>query len=124
MCGELLIFGTNQQFATHTPLQCVTSKRRATLLTEFGCRLVIRSAFWTATGQRTAQAAQNFLPVVLSVPHLLQRIALPGKPSDSPFLYHPEPGRGSEHAAACAGARAVKPVGRATRPPRTPRFPV
>src|SRR3984893_14718985 len=34
-------------------------------------------------------AAQNFLLVVLSVPHLLQRIALLGKPSDSLFLYHP-----------------------------------
>jgi hypothetical protein len=35
------------------------------------------------------------LPVVLSVPHLVQRMALPGKPSDWPFLYHPVPGRGS-----------------------------
>jgi hypothetical protein len=33
-------------------------------------------------------AAQNFLLVVLSVPHLVQRIALP-------FFYHPEPSRGS-----------------------------
>src|ERR1700732_1041395 len=40
-------------------------------------------------------AAQKFLLVVLSVPHLVQRIALPGKPSDWPFLYHPSPGRGS-----------------------------
>src|SRR3984893_7002475 len=40
-------------------------------------------------------AAQNFLLVVLSVPHLVQRIALPGKPSDSPFLYHPAPVSGS-----------------------------
>src|SRR5712691_7146569 len=40
-------------------------------------------------------AAQNFLLVVLSVPHLVQRIALPGKPSDRPFLYHPAPARGS-----------------------------
>ena len=40
-------------------------------------------------------AAQNFLFVVLSVPHLVQRITLPGKPSDSPFLYHPAPREGS-----------------------------
>ena len=33
---------------------------------------------------------------MLSVPHLVQRIALPGKPSDSPFLYHSMPGMGSE----------------------------
>src|ERR1700730_14754290 len=33
-------------------------------------------------------AAQNFLLVVLSVAHLVQRIALLGKTSDWPFLYH------------------------------------
>jgi hypothetical protein len=42
-------------------------------------------------GSGLPHAAQNFLLVVLSVPHLVQRIALPGKPSDSPFLYHPAP---------------------------------
>jgi hypothetical protein len=41
-------------------------------------------------------AAQNFLLVVLSVPHLVQRIALPGKPSDWPSLYHPGAGKGQQ----------------------------
>ena len=52
--------------------------------------------FGQRLGSGLPHAAQNFLLVVLSVPHLVQRIALPGKPSDSPILYHPAPGRGSE----------------------------
>jgi hypothetical protein len=51
--------------------------------------------FGQRLGSGLPHAAQNFLLVVLSVPHLVQRIALPGNPSDWPFLYHPAPGRGS-----------------------------
>jgi hypothetical protein len=37
------------------------------------------------------QAAQNFLPLVLSVPQLVQRIRLTLRDSDWPFLYHRTP---------------------------------
>jgi hypothetical protein len=40
-------------------------------------------------GSGLPHSAQNFLPVVLSVPHFWQRIALPGRERDWPFLYHP-----------------------------------
>ena len=39
---------------------------------------------------------QNREPAALSFPQFEQRIALPGKQSDWPFLYHPAQGRGSE----------------------------
>ena len=39
--------------------------------------------FGQRLGSGLPHAAQNFLLVVLSVPHLVQRIALPGKPSNS-----------------------------------------
>jgi hypothetical protein len=62
--------------------------------------------FGQRLGSGLPHAAQNFLLLVLSVPHLLQRIALPAEPSDSLFLYHPASGR----TAGCARTIALHPI--------------
>jgi hypothetical protein len=51
-------------------------------------------------------AAQNFLFVVLSVPHLVQRIALPGNRATRPSCIT----RRREGAAGCRKALALSPV--------------
>jgi hypothetical protein len=49
------------------------AERDASILTELGRRRVVRAAPPASIGQRTAACGQNFLPEVLSVPHLEQR---------------------------------------------------